>query len=139
MNLDALRVQLIKHEGLVLFPYTDTTGHLTIGCGRNLSGCGISKAEALSMLDRDIDRHVKELQTALPWVTRLDDVRQRVLYDMAFNLGVPGLLKFRNTLKVVESGDYVRAADMMLKTLWAQQVKGRAQTLARMMGTGKDV
>ena len=139
MNLDAFRLQLIRHEGLVLFPYTDTTGHTSIGVGRNLSGCGITKAEALYLLDNDIDRHIGELLAALPWVARLDDVRQRVLADMAFNLGIPRLLKFKGTLAAVESGDYVKASDLMLKSLWARQVGKRALTLARMMSTGEDI
>ena len=41
-----LKEQLIRDEGTRLKPYTDTTGHLTIGFGRNLSQVGISLAEA---------------------------------------------------------------------------------------------
>lgn len=136
MNFYALRQQLIRHEGVMLFPYSDSTGHITIGCGRNLTDCGISEAEALQMLETDMQKHVAELRSALPWVDRLDEVRQTVIANMAYNLGVPGLLKFKQTLAAVESGDYVKAGDLMLQSRWATQVKMRAQELARLMKTG---
>jgi lysozyme len=138
MNVYALRQQLIRHEGCVLLPYTDTTGHITIGIGRNLTDRGISEATALQMLEEDIRSHVSELSAALPWFERLDDVRQLVLADMAVNMGVPKLLTFRETLAAVESGDYVQAGEHMLDSLWARQVKVRAQTLAWMMKTGEE-
>lgn len=137
MNFIALRQQLIRHEGVTLLPYVDTTGHVTIGCGRNLTDRGISEGEALAMLDVDMQSHVAELRTALPWFDRLDEVRQLVLADLAFNVGVPGLLKFKATLAAVEGGDYATAAAQMLKSRWAAQVKIRAQTLAKMMTTGE--
>ena len=56
MDLDALKAQLTRHEGLRLKPYRDTLGHLTIGVGRNLSEVGISEAEAIALLDADIQR-----------------------------------------------------------------------------------
>ena len=56
---------------------------------------------------------------------------------MAFNLGVQGLLKFRNTLGMVRDGDYDGAARGMLASLWARQVKGRATRLADQMRTGR--
>ena len=56
-------------------------------------------------------------------------------------VGVPGgkrgLLGFKNTLGMIERGDYAAAADGMLKSLWAKQVGKRAQRLAQTMRTGK--
>ena len=71
-------------------------------------------------------------------MAKLDDVRQRVLLDMAFNLGVVGLLSFKRTLGVIEAGRYELAAAMMLDSKWAGQVGQRAERLSRMMATGKD-
>lgn len=135
MNFYALRQQLIRHEGVVLKMYQDTVGHWTIGCGHDLTN-GISEGIALQMLEEDMQSHVVALRNALPWLDRLDDVRQLVLGDMSFNLGVPGLLKFTATLAAVEAGDYVLAGDQMLASKWARQVPVRAQALARMMKTG---
>lgn len=130
--------QLRLHEGERLTPYRCTAGKLTIGVGRNLEDRGITAEESAYLLNNDIDREWKALITSLPWVTGLNDVRQRVLLDMSFNLGIAGLLKFKNTLATIQRGDYSKAADMMLDSLWARQVKGRATRLSQMMRTGTD-
>lgn len=138
-SLRLLREQLERHEGLRLMPYTDTTGHLTIGVGRNLSANGITFAEAMAMLDHDIAIAANDCISAFPWFNKINDVRQRVLIDMCFNLGRRKLLQFTNTLKAIEDGRYDLAAQGMLKSKWARQVKGRAVRLAEMMRQGRDI
>jgi lysozyme len=135
---DAARLAktLGRDEGLRLKPYRCTAGKLTIGIGRNLDDRGISKAEAAVMFQNDLDGAVAELDRALPWWRELNAVRQEVLINMAFNLGMPGLLKFVNTLAAVQRGDYERAAKGMRVSLWARQVGSRAERLAREMETG---
>ena len=93
-----LTQELLRDEGLRLFPYNDTEGKLTIGVGRNLTDVGISKAEAMSMLLADIRRTQAALDAQLPWWAHLDEVRQRVLVNMAFNMGIRKLLGFKNML-----------------------------------------
>lgn len=132
----ALHRQLLQHEGLRLKPYRDTEGHLTIGIGHLLSK-GISRRVAEAIFEDDLEEATTWLVGAFPWVTTLDPVRQRVLIDMAFNLG-PKLGEFRNTLRAVRGGDWAAAAAGMRNSLWAKQVGGRAETLAQMMETGKD-
>lgn len=133
----ALRSALVVDEGVRLKPYRDTVGKLTIGVGRNLDDRGISEATAFQMLDEDIDIHAKELETAFPWVLDLDPVRYRVLANMAFNMGIRVLSQFKNTLGLIRRGEYDAAADAMLQSLWAAQVKGRARRLAQEMRTGE--
>lgn len=130
--------QLRRHEGERLKPYRCTAGKLTIGIGRNLDDRGITAEESAYLLNNDIDRVWTELQTRLPWTTGLSDVRQRVLLDMAFNLGIDGLLKFRSTLATIQAGQYHKAGEMMLDSLWARQVGMRAHRLSKMMQTGID-
>ena len=130
--------QLRLHEGERLKPYRCTAGKLTIGVGRNLEDRGITAEESAYLLGNDIDRFTTELQRALPWVAQLDEVRQRVLLDMAFNMGIAGLLQFKRTLATIQAGDYQKAAAMMLDSKWAGQVGQRAERLSRMMFTGKD-
>ena len=60
-----------------------------------------------------------------------------MVLDMAFNLGVRGLSKFRNALAAMEARDYATAAEEMMDSRWAQQVGGRAARLAVMMETGQ--
>jgi len=132
----ALIRQIRLHEGERLKPYRCTAGKLTIGVGRNLDDRGITTEESAMLLDNDIRLLEIELFRALPWASALDDVRQRVLLDMAFNLGLPGLLQFKRTLEAIRTGQYQQAATMMLDSLWARQVGQRAERLSRMMATG---
>ena len=132
----ALIRQIRLHAGERLKPYRCTAGKLTIGVGRNLDDRGITSEESAMLLDNDIRLLEIELFRALPWASALDDVRQRVLLDMAFNLGLPGLLQFKRTLEAIRTGQYQQAATMMLDSLWARQVGQRAERLSRMMATG---
>ena len=134
----AMTRQLRLHEGERLTPYRCTAGKLTIGVGRNLEDRGITREESAYLLANDIAAEERELLRALPWVAQLDEVRQRVLLDMSFNLGIVGLLNFKNTLATIRAGNYGKAAAMMLDSRWARQVGQRAQRLSQMMATGKD-
>jgi lysozyme len=130
--------QLRLHEGERLKPYRCTAGKLTIGVGRNLEDRGITAQESAYLLGNDITSTQAALLKALPWVGTLDDVRQRVLIDMAFNMGLGTLLTFRRTLAAVQAGQYQQAAAMMLESRWAGQVGQRAKRLSQMMATGQD-
>lgn len=133
MIIDAMRAELVRDEGLRLRIYKDTVGKLTIGVGRNLDDVGISKDEAYLMLDNDIQRTSDSLDKNLPWWKTLDEVRQRVILNMAFNMGINSLLGFKNTLAAIQAGRYNDAADGMLASKWATQVGDRATRLAKMM------
>jgi lysozyme len=135
-NDQVLISELERDEGFRLSLYKDTVGKLTIGCGRNLDDVGISEAEARMLLANDIAKTKSDLDRRLPWWRALNEVRQRVLLNMCFNLGIGGLCKFEQTLALIKAGDYAGAADAMLKSKWATQVKGRATRLAAMMRTG---
>jgi lysozyme len=163
MDHDKLTKELIRDEGLRLKPYKDSLGFLTIGVGRCLDKIGlsseeavwlfnadqrriwrglqdgISEAEAAMLLQNDVEREWGALRKHHPWVDQLDEVRQRVLANMAFNLGVdaPGhLLTFTSVLEAIRTGRYADAAALMQKTLWAKQVGDRAVRLAAMMLQG---
>ena len=126
----SLRDQLIQYEGVRLSPYRDTVGKLTIGVGRNLSDVGISHEEAMLLLDNDILRAQTAVIHALPWATHLDQARRDVLVNMAFNLGINGLLGFQHFLIALQAGNYPLAAKEMLASKWAVQVGQRALELA---------
>lgn len=134
--MNDLLALLRKHEGFRAKPYRDTTGHLSIGFGRNLDDVGISYEEATQLLQNDISRTSRALRYALPWVTKLDAVRAAALIDMAF-MGVGTLLTFKKFLAALEAGDYETAAKEMLDSLWARQVGARARELADMIRTGR--
>ena len=135
--MDRIKEQLVRHEGLRLKPYRCTAGKLTIGIGRNLDDCGITQSEAYVMLINDIMNCEKQLQSKIPDIYNgLDEVRKSVLLNMCFNLGINGLLGFKNTLAFVKAGDWERAANNMLVSKWAKQVGRRAIELSELMRKG---
>ena len=136
--MNRIKTQLVRHEGLKLKPYRCTAGKLTIGIGRNLDDRGISQKEAYAMLDRDIQDCEQRLLEEIPNIyNNLDEVRQSVLLNMCFNLGIKGLLEFKNTLAFIGAGDWERAANNMLASKWAKQVGHRAIELSELMRKGK--
>ena len=136
MNRQLITETLIQAEGMKLRPYRCTAGALTLGVGRNLDAKGISEAEARFMLANDIEEVWRAVVSNLPWVTRLSDARQRVICEMGFQLGIGGLLSFKNTLAAVQAGRYADAAAGMLQSRWARQTPRRVQRLAQMMRQG---
>jgi lysozyme len=136
MDTDVLVAELTRDEALRLKPYRCTAGKLTIGIGRNLDDRGISVTEAEFLCRNDVADVMAGFDRELPWWRTLDEVRQRVLVNMGFNLGVKGLLGFRNTLELVRCGKYLDAAQHMLDSKWAKQVGPRALRLATMMRDG---
>jgi len=145
MNNQRLCALIAKHEGSKKYPYSDATGQriildrgkITIGIGRNLSDKGLSEDEILYLLSNDVKEAHDHLISALPFYNNLDEVRQAVLLDMAFNMGTEGLCKFNEFLGLVKAGNYEAAAADMLHTHWAVQVENRALEDSQMMLTGE--
>lgn len=137
MDRSLLRKQLERHEGLRLKPYLDTAEppRNTIGYGRNLDDVGISRDEADFMLDNDIDKVERQLQTVDEYVD-LDRVRQTVIANMVYNLGFRGVMGFKNMWRAIARKDYNEAARQMLDSLWARQVGSRSDELAELMRNG---
>jgi lysozyme len=129
--------QLRRDEGVRLKPYTDSVGKTTIGIGRNLTDVGISQDEASFLLKNDIDKATEQLAANLPWTSELDDARHGALVNMVFNMGIHGVMGFKNTLAHIQAGEYDQAAEGMLASKWAEQVGPRAQRLAIQMRTGE--
>jgi lysozyme len=136
MNKDRLVASLVMHEGMKLKPYYDTVSKLTIGVGRNLTDNGISREEALTLLETDIKLAHLHADT-YDWYHTLDDVRQNVVVEMIFNLGATTFRGFKLTQASLARHQFESAADHMLDSKWARQVGVRALRLAKMMRTGK--
>lgn len=134
--------QLREHEGFRPYAYRDSRGYLTIGIGRLVDkrkGGGITKEEAEYLLGNDVLEHARVLFENLPWVVDLDPVRRRVMIDLAFNMGVGGLLSFHRTLQAIEDGRWSDGAKGLLASKYARQVGKRARRLAKMLETGEPV
>lgn len=144
-----LRELIIDDEGLRLSVYDDATGepivsgytvvgNPTVGVGRLLTEKhGIKEWEAEYLLSNDLDRVWHQVESRVSYFAGMSEVRQAVLVNMAFNLGVNGLLKFSKMFGAIEREDYLAASVEMLHSLWARQVPNRAERLAEMMRTGE--
>lgn len=124
---------LIRHEGLRLRVYNDSVGIPTIGVGRNLVNRGITKDEAMYLLENDIKDFEKQLSERLYWFDAQPEKVKLVLTDMCFNLGLSGLLQFHNTLEHIKNGEYQIASEEMLLSKWAKQVGTRAIELSEIL------
>lgn len=135
---------LIKfQEAFRQYAYDDQTGlppslagDITIGYGRNCTVRGVTMDEANYLLNNDIQYFIQKLQSYFTFFAKLDDVRQAVLISMAFNIGINGLMKFKDMLNYMSSNKFDDARNAMLNSDWAKQVPSRANQLASMMMTG---
>jgi len=86
--------------------------------------------------DEDIATVAQGLDRSIPWWRTLNDVRQEALLNMAFNLGVAGLLEFKDMLAALEVGNYQVAYDEIHDSLWIKQVGFRAARIAKELRDG---
>lgn len=144
--------QIKIDEGFRSKVYKDTKGLDTVGYGYNLDANpqrlsssqikairakGITEEFAEQLLLAEINDVENRLHLQLDFWSKLTVVRKDVLINMAYNLGVAGLLQFRHTLQLIRFGKYSEAADAMLASLWAKQVGDRAKRLATTMRKGE--
>jgi len=129
--------QLMSDEGYRRFAYRDPVGQTwTIGYGRNLEDVGVDKEEALYLLKNDIERARQHLARSFEFFEELDGIRQDVLINMCFNIGINRLLGFRRMIRALQMKNYDKAAAEMVDSLWYMQVPNRVTRLAQIMKTG---
>ena len=157
-----LEKQLPIDEGVVLHVYQDSKGIGTVGIGRNLRDKGLSAeecnhlnmpyltgealidaltkraitlAEAFYLLDNDIEEVLQEVEKNISWMQSQPDVVWCVVSNMTFNIGIYGVLKFKNTLSFIEQGEYEKASVEMLNSKWHTDVGARAERLSNLLKT----
>jgi len=127
---------LTKHEGLKLKPYRCTSGRLTIGVGRNLDDKGITEAEALYLLENDINECLDDLYTIFPnWIS-ISPNRRLVLVDMRFQLGATGFRGFKRLIQAIRTGDIEKAIQSIKGSLYYKQVPDRASDNINLLREG---
>ena len=129
-----LKKQLIRDEGDVPYAYQDSLGYWTIGAGFLIDkrkGGRLPDAVRDFWLDYEISKTTTELENRLPFFSSLSQVRKDTLVNMAFNLGVNGLLNFKKTIQLMADGKHSEASREMLDSRWARQVGQRANRLSQ--------
>jgi lysozyme len=140
MDIERLKKQVIANEGVRKTAYKDTLNNWTIGVGHLIK---LPNEEYL------LDKELTDLEVDQIFVTDLnqaiDDARKfidadsipdeafEVIVDMAFNLGLPKLLKFKNFQQALKDKDFVKASEEMLDSRWAKQLPNRSKRLAEIM------
>jgi lysozyme len=127
---------LQREEGFSNHLYLDNLGFWTIGYGRMLDplkGGGISHEEAEFLLTNDINRTKTALDAKIGWWRELSKARKAILVSMAFQMGIYGLMQFKNMLNALQRFNYEEAALEMLDSRWAEQTPARAKRLAKAM------
>lgn len=129
MDKDKLIDDLKRDEGFVPYVYQDSLGYWTIGYGTLIDerGGGLPEDICAELLKRHVENNTANLNKQLPWLKNHPEHIQRALANMAYQLGVSGLLSFKTTLRLVEQKRYNEAADNALKSLWARQTPNRAK------------
>lgn len=126
---------ITQNEGYRQYMYKDTEGIWTIGIGFNLEE-GFTLYECQLILEHRIQKLIGQLQLRVPAFRGLNYARQVVLIDMAYNLGMEGLLKFKKMLNAIEKNDWEEAAEELLDSKYATQVGRRATRNAQILRTG---
>jgi len=144
MNVALLEAELRRDEGVRYTIYLDSRGIETTGVGHNCESSPLPTGWKFPLADNQVDQLLAHdlavtfaaLDLHLPWWRKLDEVRQRVVANCAFNMGINGLLGFHNALFAMQRGSYAVAAAGLKASTWYKEVGERAQRLVYAMEYG---
>ena len=114
--------------------YKDTMGFTTIGYGANLDA-GISEFSAASLLEAQLAEAEADVGN-FDWYASVDGVRQSVLVELSFNMGIHKLQGFKLMLAACASQNWTEAANQLQSSAWFGQVGQRGPQLVRLLRDG---
>ena len=128
----------VKHfEGYRRHVYRCSLGHQTIGYGTMIDEGGHGVPEFIAeLLLRDYLQTIETRLKAHEWFGELDTPRQHCILEMAYQMGVEGVLGFENMIGALERGDWMQAEAEALDSLWAKQTPARARDVAERLKLG---
>ncbi len=118
-----------KEEGYRGYQYDDHLGNPTIGYGTLLP---LSEDEAELILNHRLNRFISNVKSSL-YDLDIKEEAWDILFHMAYQMGVGGLLKFKRMIKALRDQDYKTASIEMLDSRWAKQTPNRALRLSNEM------
>lgn len=138
INMSQLIEDVKVDEGTILHAYVDNRGYTTIGSGILIDqrGGGITDAENEMLLENRLNITISNLDLKLPWIVTKSDNIQRQITNMAYQLGVSGVLQFQNMLSYLKADNFSAAADAALDSAWAKQTPNRAQRVTNCIRQG---
>ena len=127
--------KIASEEGFRKTLYECTAGKQTIGYGFNLEADGIPEPVARYWLQYNIN-HLRAVLAGFDFYDGLDEARKTVLVDMAYQMGVSGMLRFKSMIKDIKVGAWDSAAKSLLDSKYARDSPNRAKRNAETMRTG---
>lgn len=134
--IDILEAQLEIDEGKRNKMYLDSKGIPSLGIGHNLRDKPISDRAVRVIFEDDVADAEADIRKLFYDFDDLNDNRKAVVLNMMFNMGLPTFSQFKNTISLINHGEYGQAADAMLDSAWAKQVGERAVRLSNLMRSG---
>ena len=147
MTAPRLLSTIARQEGFKPDCYRDSEGYWTIGIGCLVTkeDCSLETARSLcgapwtyALAEQRMSAKVAEIEAALsarlPYFDSLPEFVRWGLTDMAYQLGVRGVLMFQHMLDAIEAGNYAQAEADALNSLWAHQTPNRAKEVAAWIG-----
>lgn len=136
-NLNNKSTQLLADdEGFRSKMYKCPLGFNTIGYGFNLDTNELPEVIAKLWLRYLIEQLSLELNSKLSFFKNLDDARKYVLINMAYQMGVNGLLGFKKFLSFLEQNKYKEAVSEMEDSQWHRDFPNRSNRLISIMIKG---
>lgn len=145
---ESLFDRIKRHEGFCGFPKPDNQfkgAAWVIGYGCDISQeeaktvyrNGIGQKDAEHLLSDRLNEIEEQLFGTVPWLLGMqDEERINVIVEMAFQIGVDGVIKFKHMLQAIHDGDFTKASDEMLNSIWHKQTPSRCEELANIMKNG---
>lgn len=143
--MESLTDRLIRHEGFCAVPKYDAKGYYEIGFGHDITekecenyADGITTAQALEFLQADLAKCKQQAKSAFPWLLGLDDLRQGIIYEMVYQMGVHGVAAFHDMISAIRDHDWESASKEMLNSVWHKETSVRCEELAELMLNGEE-
>ena len=143
MNIDTLRKELERDEGVVHEVYLDHLGYPTFGIGHLIRsddpeagsdvGTSVSESRVIDAFEEDVKTVLIDCKSLYNDFDDLPEEVQLIIANMMFNMGRSRLSKFRGMKDGVDHRDWNRAADEMVDSRWYTQVTKRADRLVERM------
>tara|TARA_R100000353_G_scaffold84859_1_gene63313 strand:+ start:4387 stop:4914 length:528 start_codon:yes stop_codon:yes gene_type:complete len=144
---------LSLNEGNKPRVYEDSEGNRTIGIGFNLEDEGnrrfleeegididelfdgreLSDRETKILYNHSLRQAFEDAQKFDPNLAQRPEAARMAIVDMAFNLGLTRLNKFKKMKAGLMNNDYQTAADEMVDSKWYKQVKSRGPRMVNVM------
>ena len=126
-------------------PYLCSEGYPTIGIGKRIGPKGadlslyeftVNEHVAQAWLKEEVDKVERSLMSNHNWFRKLDIDRRTIIISMAYQLGMTGLLKFKNMIAAIERKDWTEAGLAAVDSKWYRQTKQRAERHAKVLYCG---